>query len=71
MSVGHMPREGFPRKFGGWVGRCLPLPLAGQYPKRCHAERSRSTPPTCVTYSASVRSLDVARDDIAILRARR
>src|SRR6266576_5757398 len=34
---------------------------------RCHPERSRRTSPTCVTCPAFVRSLDFARDDIAML----
>jgi hypothetical protein len=42
---------------------------AAKGPQRCHAERSRSASPTCVTSSAFGRSLDFARDDIAMLRA--
>src|SRR5947199_10847307 len=33
----------------------------------CHPERSRRTSPTWITYAAFERSLDYARDDIAML----
>src|SRR5436305_14237004 len=36
-------------------------------PKGCHPERSRRTSPTWVTCAAFERSLDYARDDIAML----
>jgi DNA-binding transcriptional LysR family regulator len=62
---------------GGWAGRQITgavvavagvplLPNISTAKQRCHPERSRRISPTCVASSALVRSLDCARDDIAI-----
>jgi hypothetical protein len=47
---------------------CLAQLLEGTAQKRCHPERERRISPTCVMCSALVRSLDCARDDMAMLR---